>query len=85
MLRDRRVYVDTRLHTLLDIPFNKPFFARGQFPSVISNGTGLVALPNPWVNGTKATPFDQGALRPSSAGPSARARAADAMQRFTSS
>jgi beta-glucanase (GH16 family) len=54
-----RVFVDTRLHTLLDMPFKMPFFQRGGFPSVISNGTGLQPLQNPWINGTNATPFDQ--------------------------
>ncbi|RDB22986.1 Beta-1,3-glucan-binding protein [Hypsizygus marmoreus] len=54
-----RIYVDTRLHTLLDIRFNKPFFQRGDFPPVIFNGSDLVALQNPWINGTNATPFDQ--------------------------
>ena len=57
---NRRIYVDTRLHTLLDLSFNQPFFQRGDFPEVISNGSGLAPLPNPWINGTYATPFDQG-------------------------
>lgn len=56
----RRMYVDTRLHTLLDLSFNKPFFQRGDFPEVIFNGSGLAPLVNPWLNGTNATPFDQG-------------------------
>jgi hypothetical protein len=51
----RGIYVDTRLHTLLDMRFNKPFFQRGQFPAVVYNGSSLVALPNPWINGTNAT------------------------------
>lgn len=55
-----RIYVDTRLHTLLDMRFNKPFFQRGDFPQVVFNGSDLVALQNPWVNGTNASPFDQG-------------------------
>ncbi|KAG5644402.1 hypothetical protein DXG03_008569 [Asterophora parasitica] len=54
-----RIYVDTRLHTLLDLRFNKPFFQRGEFPQVVFNGSDLVALQNPWINGTNATPFDQ--------------------------
>lgn len=40
--------------------FNKPFFQRGEFPPVVFNGSDLVALQNPWINGTDATPFDQG-------------------------
>ncbi|KAG6826845.1 hypothetical protein H0H92_014177 [Tricholoma furcatifolium] len=54
-----RISVDTRLHTLLDMKFNEPFFQRGDFPQVIFNGSSLVALQNPWINGTNATPFDQ--------------------------
>ncbi|KAG6830499.1 hypothetical protein H0H87_007856, partial [Tephrocybe sp. NHM501043] len=54
-----RISVDTRLHTLLDMRFNKPFFQRGEFPEVVFNGSSLVALQNPWINGTNATPFDQ--------------------------
>ncbi|KAG6876940.1 hypothetical protein C0993_011854 [Termitomyces sp. T159_Od127] len=54
-----RISVDTRLHTLLDLRFNEPFFERGDFPQVIFNGSSLVALQNPWINGTNATPFDQ--------------------------
>ncbi|KAF9473865.1 ectomycorrhiza-upregulated GH16 glucan endo-1,3-beta-glucosidase precursor [Pholiota conissans] len=54
-----RIYVDTRLHTLLDLRFNQPFFKRGDFPDVVFNGSSLVALQNPWINGTNATPFDQ--------------------------
>ncbi|KAG6878988.1 hypothetical protein C0992_006046 [Termitomyces sp. T32_za158] len=56
----RRISVDTRLHTLLDMRFNEPFFKRGDFPPVIFNGSSLAALQNPWINGTNATPFDQG-------------------------
>jgi beta-glucanase (GH16 family) len=54
-----RVYVDSRLHTLLDISFKKPFFQLGDYPTVIVNGSTLEPLQNPWINGTNATPFDQ--------------------------
>ncbi|EKM82304.1 hypothetical protein AGABI1DRAFT_124786 [Agaricus bisporus var. burnettii JB137-S8] len=54
-----RIYVDNRLHTLLDIKFDKPFFERGEFPEVIFDGPNPVALKNPWINGTNVTPFDQ--------------------------
>ncbi|KAF5323729.1 hypothetical protein D9619_012970 [Psilocybe cf. subviscida] len=54
-----RISVDSRLHTLLDMRFDRPFFERGDFPEVIFNGSSLVALQNPWINGTNATPFDQ--------------------------
>ena len=60
LIGNRRIYVDNRLHTLLDIKFNEPFFERGQFPEVIYDGPNPVALQNPWINGTNATPFDQG-------------------------
>ena len=42
---NRRIYVDTRLHTLLDFRFNQPFFQRGDFPQIIFNGSGLAPLP----------------------------------------
>ena len=58
----RRIYVDTRLHTLLDFRFDQPFFQRGDFPQIIFNGSGLAPLPNPWINGSYSTPFDQGPL-----------------------
>ncbi|KJA17901.1 glycoside hydrolase family 16 protein [Hypholoma sublateritium FD-334 SS-4] len=54
-----RIYVDTRLHTLLDLQFNEPFFKRGQFPQTTFNGSTPVAVQDPWINGTNATPFDQ--------------------------
>jgi len=54
-----RIYVDTRLHTLLDFRFSQPFFQRGGFPQIIFNGSGLAPLPNPWINGSYSTPFDQ--------------------------
>ena len=57
---NRRIYVDTRLHTLLDFRFNQPFFQRGDFPQINFNGSGLAPLPNPWINGSNSTPFDQG-------------------------
>lgn len=54
-----RIYVDTRLHYMLQLSFNEPFFTRGNFPSVVQNGTQPIVLQNPWINGTNATPFDQ--------------------------
>jgi len=45
-----RIYVDTRLHTLLDFRFNQPFFKRGDFPQIVFNGSGLAPLPDPWIN-----------------------------------
>ncbi|KIJ67349.1 glycoside hydrolase family 16 protein [Hydnomerulius pinastri MD-312] len=54
-----RIYVDTRLHYMLELSFNEPFFSRGDFPSVVQNGSTPIVLENPWVNGTNATPFDQ--------------------------
>jgi hypothetical protein len=35
------------------------FFERGDFPTVVQNGSEAVILTNPWVNGTKSAPFDQ--------------------------
>ncbi|EGN97386.1 glycoside hydrolase family 16 protein, partial [Serpula lacrymans var. lacrymans S7.3] len=54
-----RIYVDSRLHYMLELSFNEPFFTRGDFPTVVQNGTQDIVLQNPWVNGTNATPFDQ--------------------------
>ncbi|KAK7047619.1 hypothetical protein VNI00_006387 [Paramarasmius palmivorus] len=54
-----RIYVDTRLYHLLDLRLNKPFWDRGDFPTIIQNGSEVISLGNPWINGTKAAPFDQ--------------------------
>ncbi|KAG0701464.1 glycoside hydrolase family 16 protein [Suillus ampliporus] len=54
-----RIYVDSRLHYMLQLSFNEPFFTRGDFPSVVQNGTQPIVLQNPWINGTNASPFDQ--------------------------
>lgn len=54
-----RIYVDSRLHRMWDMNFNKPFWNRGNFPAVVQNGTETVILSDPWVNGTNASPFDQ--------------------------
>ena len=47
-----RVYVDTRLHYMLDLSFNEPFFDRGKFPATVLNDSQYIVTPNPWVNGT---------------------------------
>ncbi|KAI3615033.1 glycoside hydrolase family 16 protein [Moniliophthora roreri] len=54
-----RIYVDSRLYHLLDLRLNKPFWDRGDFPTIIQNGSEVISLGNPWINGTKAAPFDQ--------------------------
>jgi len=54
-----RMYVDTRLHATWTMKFNEPFWNHGDFPAVVQNGTEMVILNNPWINGTAATPFDQ--------------------------
>ncbi|KAF8814564.1 concanavalin A-like lectin/glucanase [Phlegmacium glaucopus] len=54
-----RIYVDTRLHHLLDLRMNMPFFQRGDFPAVVQNGSEAIILENPWSGGTKSAPFDQ--------------------------
>ncbi|EMD36047.1 glycoside hydrolase family 16 protein [Gelatoporia subvermispora B] len=54
-----RIYVDSRLEKMLDLSFNEPFFKRGDFPPVVANGSQFIVTPDPWANGTNATPFDQ--------------------------
>ncbi|KDQ58168.1 glycoside hydrolase family 16 protein [Jaapia argillacea MUCL 33604] len=54
-----RIYVDSRLHHMLDLRFNVPFFDRGNFPPVVTNGTDKIVLQNPWVHGTADAPFDK--------------------------
>ena len=40
--------------------FNEPFFKRGDFPSVVANGSDFIQLQDPWANGTlNVAPFDQ--------------------------
>ena len=59
ILHQRRIYVDSRLHHMLDLTMNIPFFQRGDFPGVVQNGSEAIILADPWSNGTKAAPFDQ--------------------------
>ncbi|KAJ7505621.1 hypothetical protein B0H11DRAFT_1975351 [Mycena galericulata] len=55
-----RMSVDTRLNTLLDVPFSEPFFQFGDFPPTTTGPDGRpTAVQDPWRNGTNATPFDQ--------------------------
>ena len=54
-----RIYVDTRLHHMLDVSFNEPFFTRGDFPPFVAENSTTIATPNPWLNGTNAAPFDK--------------------------
>ncbi|KAF6752646.1 concanavalin A-like lectin/glucanase domain-containing protein [Ephemerocybe angulata] len=54
-----RIYVDSRLHHLLDIRVKKSFWELGEFPPMISQGSESAVLHNIWVNGSKAAPFDQ--------------------------
>jgi len=50
-------YIDDRLHQVLYIQFDEPFWKRGDFPPATANGTQLV---DPWgQTGNKGTPFDQ--------------------------
>lgn len=45
-----RIYVDTRLHKMLDVSFLKEtFFERGDFPPYVANGSQTIQTPNPWV------------------------------------
>jgi hypothetical protein len=55
----RYMYVDTRLHRAVDLRFDMPFFERGDFPQVITNGTEQIVLQNPWIHGPNSAPFDQ--------------------------
>ncbi|KAJ3488610.1 hypothetical protein NLI96_g2713 [Meripilus lineatus] len=54
-----RIYVDSRLHHLVDLRFNIPFFQRGNFPKTVANGSEWIVTPNPWKDGTIAAPFDR--------------------------
>jgi len=55
-----RIYVDTRLHHMLDVTFNEPFFTRGEFPPFVANGSQTIQTPNPWANSSSlAAPFDK--------------------------
>ncbi|KAJ7186444.1 GH16 beta-1,3-glucan recognition protein [Mycena filopes] len=54
-----RTYVDSRLKNVYETKISESFWQRGDFPTVVQNGTQSVVLENPWVNGTKAAPFDQ--------------------------
>ncbi|KAJ7202651.1 concanavalin A-like lectin/glucanase domain-containing protein, partial [Mycena pura] len=54
-----RMYVDSRLQHMFELRLSKSFWNYGDFPPVVQNGTASVVLENPWVNGTKAAPFDQ--------------------------
>jgi hypothetical protein len=54
--------VDSRLHHMLDMRFNEPFWKRGDFPAVVQNGSDSTVLPNPWAHNftvPNAAPFDQ--------------------------
>lgn len=59
MFFDRRISVDTKLHHLLSLNIKESFWQRGNFPATVHNGSDVVLLDDPWVNGTKAAPFDQ--------------------------
>ncbi|KAG6812811.1 hypothetical protein H0H92_000269 [Tricholoma furcatifolium] len=55
-----RIYVDTRLHYMMPVlSLKESFWQRGDFPSVVQNGSESIVLNNPWVNGSTAAPFDQ--------------------------
>jgi beta-glucanase (GH16 family) len=58
-----RMYVDSRLHKTFELKFSRPFFARGNFPAVVQNGSAAVVLQDPWGNatagGANAAPFDR--------------------------
>lgn len=54
-----RIYVDTRLHRLLDLRVKESFWDRGDFPRIVQNGSETVILDNPWADATQSAPFDQ--------------------------
>jgi len=53
------VYIDNRIQLALDLRFDRPFFDRGDFPQVITNGTEQIVLQNPWKYRPNSAPFDQ--------------------------
>ncbi|KAJ7244296.1 hypothetical protein C8J57DRAFT_1083101, partial [Mycena rebaudengoi] len=59
VLEFMQMYVDSRLHHMMELKSNKPFWDRGDFSNVVQNRTESIIPENPWVNGTKAAPFDQ--------------------------
>ncbi|EAU83458.2 hypothetical protein CC1G_04714 [Coprinopsis cinerea okayama7 len=54
-----RIYVDSRLHHMLDLRLKKSFWELGKFPPFANIGGETVMVSNLWANGTKAAPFDQ--------------------------
>jgi hypothetical protein len=58
-----KAYVDSRLTAMLDFKIqgsgSKSFWDRGNFPEVAQNGSGQVAVQDPY-SGSSAAPFDQG-------------------------
>jgi len=54
-----RIYVDNRLHHMLTVKINKPFWDTGKFPKIADIGGETVMTTNIWANGTAAAPFDQ--------------------------
>ena len=46
-----RIFVDSRLTYMLFLKFDEPFFARGDFPPVVANGSTFLPLEDPWKNG----------------------------------
>ncbi|KAF8644719.1 hypothetical protein AX16_008308, partial [Volvariella volvacea WC 439] len=54
-----RIYVDNKLKHMMEHKIKKSFWDLGDFPGVVQNGSDAIILQNPWINGTKAAPFDQ--------------------------
>lgn len=58
-----RTYVDTPLHKMFEVKFDKPFFERGDFPLIAQNGSEPIAIDNPWAtSGANSAPFDKRTL-----------------------
>ncbi|KZV93954.1 concanavalin A-like lectin/glucanase [Exidia glandulosa HHB12029] len=53
------MYIDTRLHKMLDRRIKKSFWDTGHFPTQVFNGSSVTLLENPWQSGAKSAPFDQ--------------------------
>jgi hypothetical protein len=58
-LTPSRIYVDTRLHHMLDFRIKQSFWNLGDFPRVVQDGLEAVILGDPWANATDPAPFDQ--------------------------
>ncbi|EJD03316.1 concanavalin A-like lectin/glucanase [Fomitiporia mediterranea MF3/22] len=54
-----RSYVDTPLHPMFNIRFDKPFFDRVDFPKTALNNTEEIVIRDPWAHRGNSAPFDR--------------------------